>query len=118
MDVHGNVACEAVATSVAWDPEDPILARMQALADSEAAIDLRIGELLAFVEAAGVLSLGHTSTRGFLDNEVDFDRSWATRLKLLAESRLFAVKAAMCRNEIPTSAAVEADRAMTLAEQA
>ena len=80
MDVHSESASRAAGTRVAWDPDDPILERLSELVESEAALDLRIGEVLAQIEALGVLPLGHASFRGFLDNDVDLDRSWATRL--------------------------------------
>jgi len=117
MDVHSDVVGSAGGTGVACDSDDPILDRLSELVESEAALDLRIGEVLAQIEAFGVLPLGHTSFRGFLDNDVDLDRSWAIRLKLFATSPLEEVKVAMCRNVIPTSAALEADREMTVEDQ-
>jgi hypothetical protein len=91
---------------------------MSFLANSEGALLLRIGEALGALWDMDYRLLGHTQFRGLLENEVDFDRTWAIRLKNLARSKLDAVKVAMCRNEIPSSTAVEASRDMSVEEQA
>jgi hypothetical protein len=117
MGVLLEVAGLASGQGLAVRTDDEILDRMMLLADSEGALLLRIGEILAALSDFDERLLGHTSYRGLLQNEVDFDRSWAIRLRNFARSQLVAIKVAVCRNIIPMSAAVEAPTDLTLEGQ-
>ena len=112
-----EVVSTAYGLGFAVSSDSKILDRMMLLADSEGALLLRIGEVLNSLWDFDIRLLGHTSFRGLLQNEVDFDRSWAIRLRKFARSQLVAIKIAVCRNLVPMSAAVEADPSMTLEEQ-
>jgi hypothetical protein len=90
---------------------------MALLSQSEGALLLRIGEALGALSAFDERVLGFTGFRNLVENEVDFDRTWAFRLRDFASSPLVAVKQAVCANDVPMSWAVEAPRDMSLEEQ-
>ncbi len=117
MGVVLEVADPALRLDLSANSEEEILDRMALLANSEGALDLRIGEMLATLDAGEKRRLGHTSFRTLAKEEVDGDRSWATKRKNFAASDLVAIKIAVCRNLVPISMAVEAPRDLTLEEQ-
>ncbi len=88
MGVVYEVADPFVGLGDAADSDEGILDRMALLADSEGALDLRIGEMLATLDAGEKRRLGHTSFRTLAKEEVDGDRSWATKRKNFAASDL------------------------------
>ena len=112
-----EVADPGLGTDLSAVPGEEILDRMAFLIECEGAIDIRIGELLYFIESGERRKTGAVSFRSLVKEFTDLDRSWATKLKNLAGPGRTIVKVAVCMNWIPISMAVEAPRDMTPEEE-
>lgn len=83
-------------------------ARLQALASSVQALDLRLARILAWLRDQPLETLGYPGWQVFCRERVDWGESWVRDMVRLVRSGLSVVIGAACRSEIPLSLATQA----------
>src|SRR5436190_13881073 len=98
---------------------EAVLERMWELDALEGPIDLRLGEYLAmlFGPSFDARKIDHANFGAFAVEELDMDRTWASRIMAFGGSDLSRVKEALCRGWIPISTAVLAVKDVEAEEQ-
>jgi len=84
--------------------------RLELLANSGRALDLRMARLLAWIKGRDLAPLGFPTFRSFCIEHVDWGASWLGQLIRLTEADLPRIMAAVCTGQLPLSKAVRAPR--------
>ena len=94
-------------------PIEPWIQGLADLAGANAATELRIARVCAWIKRQDLVPVGHSTWASFRRERVEWSDSWTRDLLRLVESPLNKVKAAVCTGLLPLRVAVRAPLQVT-----